>query len=203
VNIARAYKYCISPISFLARRFICRLNKDGLLCGELNVCADIGSGVTPYKAEIIKQLGIRDYVALDISPSDNTDIIADARFIPLQKECLDMLVSFDVLQHISNVALVLDETSRVIRSGGYVLFTFPFLYGECDVRDYYRWTKEGMEDELRRRGFEIIRSEKRGGRLFAVLCMIQWMIQHMIPGGRSSWRTRRSWVMALRYILVS
>ncbi len=203
LNIARAYKYFISPISFLARRFVYRSNKDGLLYGELNVCADLGSGVAPYKSEIIKRLGIRDYVSLDISPSDNTDVIADARFIPLQKSCLDILVSFDVLQHISNVALVLDEASRVIRPGGYVLFTFPFLYAECDVCDYYRWTKEGMEDELRRRGFEIIRSEKRGGYLFAVLCMIQWAIQHIIPGGRSSWRTQRSWIMALRYILVS
>lgn len=203
VPAVRRYNYIISPVSYLARSFIRRLARDGLVQGEMQIGADIGAGVAPYQKLVMDRFGLQNSLSIDLFPSDKTDIIADARSIPFQDASLDILMSFDVLQHIPNVAQAPDEIARVVRPGGYVMFSFPFLYGECDVHDFYRWTQEGMHEELVRRHFSIVKSEKRGGALFAVACMIQRMIHHLIPGSRKNWRTQRTPLMILRQVIVT
>jgi hypothetical protein len=90
------------------------------------------------------------------------------------------------------------EIARVLKPGGFLILTFPFVYGECDFHDYQRWTLEGMSELLRRHGLRPVLLERRGGTLFAASCLLNWMVQHLVPGQRASWRQTRNWKGLLR-----
>lgn len=200
-SIHRSYRRITSPVSFLVRRFIARAPDH--LGSSPDLCLDVGAGVSPYRAALVEHLGVRRYVGLEIAPSDATDVVSDAGQLPFSDGCADLAVCFDALQHIPDNARVLDEMARVLRPGGCLLVSFPFVYGECDVRDLYRWTLSGMTGELERRGFRVLVAQSRGGPLFAVASLVHWTIQHLVPGGRRTWRAERSaWSTAREALLL-
>jgi hypothetical protein len=98
---------------------------------------------------------------------------------------------------------MISEIARVLKVGGQLVMTFPFLYAECDFRDYQRWTMEGMRALLQRHGLDTELAERRGGPLFAAACGAVWAIQHAIPGQRRSWRSARTSWAFLRSALVA
>lgn len=199
VSVARRYKHLTNPVGFVARAFI---KQSGLqLGGDSAVtrsCLDIGAGTAPYAQALRQYMGVEPYIAVDIAPSDSTSIVADCAQLPLRSASVDLLVSFDVIQHVPSPQAMLVEAHRVLKEGGHILLTYPFLYPECDVRDFHRWTLEGMHNMLVAHGFEIVRAQRRGGALFAWTCWVIWMIQHLVPGQRQSWRARRNWASFLR-----
>jgi SAM-dependent methyltransferase len=56
-------------------------------------------------------------------------IRADARFLPLPATSIDLVVAFDILEHIDEDHLAAEEISRVLRPGGTALVAVP-----CDMR---------------------------------------------------------------------
>jgi ubiquinone/menaquinone biosynthesis C-methylase UbiE len=146
--------------------------------------------------------GVEHYIALDVAPSDRTSIVADGRALPLLSRSVDLIVSFDTIQHLTDTDTVVAEMARVLVPGGGVIITFPFLYAECDFRDYQRWTMDGMRELLARHGFESLRAERRGGTCFAMACMLNWAMQHIVPGQRKSWRQARTALALVRSAVV-
>lgn len=201
--IARTIRQRLFPIPYLARRYIhvvCARYRN--LSAAAPVYLDVGAGVAPYREDILQVFGPGLYIAMDIAPSDATSLVADATQLPLADASVDLVLSMDTVQHIPCVSRALDELTRVVKPGGILILSFPFAYGECDVVDFYRWSIAGMRRELRARGLEVLDSRRRGGLLFAVMCGIQWMIQHAVPGARKSWRQRVAPLTLLRATLV-
>lgn len=199
VSAARLYKRVINPIGFIARSFVQEVG--GLLpamSAKTRSCLDIGAGIAPYEAALRKHIHVGSYIALDVASTDRTNVIADCLQLPFKSKSIDIVVSFDVIQHIENPELMLDEACRVIKGGGHLILTYPFLYPECDARDFRRWTVEGMRALLISHGFEIVTERRRAGALFAFTCWITWLIQHGIPGQRGNWRASRTWTGFLR-----
>lgn len=192
----RAYMRVTSPVQFLARRFVADVA--GRDRTKRPHCLDAGAGNCPYRQAVTEAFGVREYVALDLVPTDFTTVIGSVEELPFPSERFDLLVSFEAIQHIENAEKALDELARVLRPGGIAIVTFPFLYAECDFHDYKRWTLEGMESEWRRRGFEILMLEARGGRMFAVSCGVTWLLQHLVPGQRKGWRQAKGLGQVLR-----
>lgn len=193
ISIARRFSRASSPVSFLARRFVRSLTS---VCDTSQIsrfCLDVGAGTSPHRHEVERAFQLSKYFCFDVAPSDCTDVVGDASRMPFSDGAFGLVVCFDAIQHVEQSHLALDEMARVLSPGGYVLMTFPFLYPECDFRDFRRWTLEGMFSELGSRGFEVIRAERRGGWLFALACWMNWAVQHAIPGQRRSWRSARGW----------
>jgi SAM-dependent methyltransferase len=201
-RLSRAYTRFASPVAFVARRFIRSAAKVGGAAHAAGRCLDVGAGTAPYRSDLNTALGMVHYVSMDIAPSDTTGVVADGCRMPFPGDTFDMAVSFDVIQHVATPNRMLDEMARVVAPGGHILLTFPFLYPECDFHDFHRWTMDGMVHLLRERGLEIVVAERRGGRLFAMACMLNWMMQHAIPGQRRSWRAARTWLGIARAALV-
>jgi SAM-dependent methyltransferase len=177
--------------SFLTRRFIAR-GASISSPGGVDLCLDVGAGNMPYRKQISRHFGVRHYLSLDFTSGSSVDVIADARTLPIRDQSIDLVVCFEVLQHIAQYHLALDEVIRVLRPGGRVLFSFPFMYGECDVVDFRRWTVAGMAIELEDRGFTVFSVERHGGILFSVISFTIWAIQQAIPGSRTAWRSPRT-----------
>lgn len=195
IRVARRYWKRGNPVSFIARNFI---SKEARIGVNADNCLDIGAGTAPYAAHLRQFFGVRNYVAMDVAPTDRCTLVGDGCALPFRDATFELVVSFDVMQHVTTPRTMIDEIIRVLKPGGYYLFTFPFLYAECDFHDYHRWTIEGMNDELVRGGFDVVVAQRRGGFFFAIVLALNWSVQHMIPGARRSWRAERTLLGLLR-----
>jgi SAM-dependent methyltransferase len=68
----------------------------------------------------------------------------------------DLVVSFQVLEHVRDIDTYLHEAGRVLRDDGLMLLSThgTWLY-HPHPEDHRRWTREGLIGELERRGFEV------------------------------------------------
>jgi len=60
-----------------------------------------------------------------------------------------------------------------------------------------------MEKAIRRVGLVPVLVERRGGTAFAVACALTWMLQHLVPGQRRTWRASHNWLGFVRAMLVA
>jgi SAM-dependent methyltransferase len=203
-HIARAVRFGLYPIPVLTHRYIKKMaarHKSAVTAKRL--CLDIGAGTSPYRDVIVAAFQIDHYFSLDIARTDSTRILADARFMPVADQSISHAFSLETLQHIPDVGKVFDELQRVLVPGGLLLISFPFMFGECEIVDCNRWTMQGMENELTRRGFRILDSHRRGGMLFAFASALHLAVQLVIPGGRETWRRRITpWTLARNVVVM-
>jgi SAM-dependent methyltransferase len=101
-----------------------------------------------------------DYVGLDYPPTvaqgypGAADVFGDAGQLPFATAAADTLLLLDVLEHLRTAEAALAEASRVLKPGGRLVLQVPFLYPVHDApNDYQRWTREGLQLLLERRGF--------------------------------------------------
>jgi SAM-dependent methyltransferase len=84
----------------------------------------------------------------------------DATNLPLADDSLDLVVAFDVLEHLHDDDAAVAEVRRVLRPGGTYLVAVPAdprLWSSHDVAvDHVRrYTREGLLDLLDRGGFDV------------------------------------------------
>lgn len=92
------------------------------------------------------------------------DAVAMADQLPFAAESFDTVLCTEVLEHVPDPKLVLDELVRVVRPGGRVILTVPFLYQiHEEPYDYWRFTVFGLRNLLRSRGLEVKYIGLRGG----------------------------------------
>jgi SAM-dependent methyltransferase len=191
VKIYRQWLKFVQVHSFLTRRFIAKAASINT-SSNIDICLDVGAGTAPYRQEISKRFAIRHYFAVDFTSRGSLDVVADARVLPIRDQSIDLVVCFEVLQHIAEYCTVLDEIRRVLRPGGLLIVSFPFIYGECGVVDFRRWTVAGMARELESRGLVLVSSARFGGVLYEITNILIWAIQHLVPGSRVAWRSPRT-----------
>ena len=125
----------------------------GLLLNQLNLpkkikILNIGAG-TGNDIHQIKKFGKVfvldiDKKALNLIPDSLVEekVIADACNIPYPDNSFDVVVSFDVLEHIKDDIKVVSEVRRILRPGGFFVFTVPaynFLFSAHDkYLDHFR-----------------------------------------------------------------
>ena len=85
----------------------------------------------------------------------------DATALPVDDDSLDLVVAFDVLEHIPDHDTAVREVHRVLRPGGRFLIAVPAdprLWSEHDVAvDHVRrYTRTTLRDVLERGGFELL-----------------------------------------------
>jgi len=124
---------------------------------------DFGCGSKPYK----NLLDVKEYIGLDIEESghshknEQVDVYYDGKTIPFDDNNFDSVFSSEVLEHIFNLEQILNELHRVIKPGGYMLITLPFIWEEHEIPyDFARYTSFGITHLLKNSGFEIITIEK-------------------------------------------
>lgn len=109
------------------------------------------------------------------------DIQADAYNLPIKDKSLDVVICGELLEHIFEPRIVLDEVYRVLVDGGQVLITVPFLYRiHADPYDFGRYTDYYWQTALELNGFEDISIEHQG--LFLSV-LVDFIRQYMIQGG--------------------
>lgn len=106
---------------------------------------DCGAGFRTFTSE--------NLVQTEIMPYPNIDVLCDAQTLPFVDGCFDLVMSFDVLEHVPDPYAAARELMRVLKPGGTLLIDIPFLQVEHGYPHHYtNFTRAGM-----RRLFEPLR----------------------------------------------
>ena len=124
---------------------------------------DFGCGDKPYK----ELLNVKEYIGLDIVKSghrhknEQIDVFYDGKTIPFGNNHFDSVFSSEAFEHVSNLDEIIKELHRVLKPGGYILITVPFVWNEHEAPlDYARYTSFGLKRLLVESGFKIVSFKK-------------------------------------------
>lgn len=105
-----------------------------------------------------------DIVYVNYSTKQLPDIQADGCYLPFADESFDCVICAELLEHIRNPIDVLKEVYRVLRPGGTLLLTVPFMFPvHGDPYDYGRYTDQFWLESLSEQYFTDIVIEWQGG----------------------------------------
>lgn len=119
---------------------------------------DVGCGTKPYQM----YFDVKEYIGLEIEgKKKNADRYYDGKIIPFANESFDSVITSQVLEHVFNPDGFLLEINRVLKPGGVLLLTVPFVWDEHEQPfDYARYSSFGLCHLLENHGFEISEHRK-------------------------------------------
>ena len=110
--------------------------------------------------------------------SPRIDVLADIERLPFPDAKVDGIVCTNVLEHVGDAQACIAEISRVMRPGGFVFISTPFMFPtHPDPLDRRRWTLEGLCAAFP--GFEIKESGVCGGPFSAYVSIVPTLIGSM------------------------
>jgi SAM-dependent methyltransferase len=130
---------------------------------------DIGCGEMPYRDLLLEAPSrATHYIGLDLAGNTYSrhkpDVRWDGAVIPLRDASVESALATEVLEHCPEPLRTLSEIHRVLKPGGVLLITVPFLWPIHDPPyDEYRYTPFGLDRLLREAGFENRRIRASGG----------------------------------------
>jgi SAM-dependent methyltransferase len=128
---------------------------------------DVGCGSMPYKSLILAppSQAVR-VTGLDLAGDKySPDLVWDGKAIPLPDASVDSAMLTEVLEHCPEPGNVLREVARVMRPGGFLFLTVPFIWPIHEVpHDEFRYTPYSLRRILEDTGFDQIEIEATGGR---------------------------------------
>jgi len=152
------------------------------------IMLDFGCGSKPYR----KIFSVDEYIGLDIETSGHShddeviDVFYDGREIPFEDSYFDSIFSAEVFEHLFNLEEILDELNRVLKPGGKMLVSVPFVWDEHEIPyDFGRYTSFGIKHLLEKHGFELISSDKTTNYVETVFQMWNsYLSQSLLPANR-------------------
>jgi SAM-dependent methyltransferase len=104
------------------------------------------------------------WVVADLDPGGGPDVRADIVALPFRDGVFDAVKASEVFEHVPAVAPALAECRRVLRPGGHMVITVPFLERlHPDPEDYARYTERMWERLLAEAGLTRIAIRPQGG----------------------------------------
>lgn len=114
---------------------------------------DVGCGIKPYEKVFAPH--VEKYLGLEYSPEsgfrgNKADFCGDAANLPLADASIDTILCTEVLEHVPDPERTIGEFARVLRPGGTLITTAPFVYPIHDAHDYFRYSPDGLAAIMQR-----------------------------------------------------
>jgi SAM-dependent methyltransferase len=154
---------------------------------------DVGAGSRPYGELYEPYFATCTSTDVGYSPHDigGVDVLAPADDLPFDDGEFDCVLCTEVLEHCRDPARVMAELGRVLRPGGALFLTTPFLVGLHEMpHDYYRYTPSAVLALAEDQGLAVEASMPRGDYLATLLASLQFPLAKVlsrlsrIVGGR-------------------
>ncbi len=150
------------------------------------VVADLGCGRAPYKSDILEVA--ESYIGVDwpnsLHDQSHVDVFSNLNeHIDLPDKSVDSVMVMHVLEHLSEPVVFLEEVSRILKPGGFVLITVPFNWHiHEEPHDFYRYTPYCLDHLLRKVDFEEIEVTPEGGLLTTLTLKTNYAMRKGLPG---------------------
>ena len=160
------------PVTYSVRRQ--RLDRDlegaaGALRGRV---LEIGCGRTGRRGRFRPPTkGISQWIYLDRGLARSPSVCGDAVHLPILPVVFDAIVCLEVLEYVWTPASALAEIHRVLKPGGALVLSTPFLHRVDAADDYWRFTEPALRRLLHESGFEVVQCRAQGG-AFAVAASV-------------------------------
>jgi len=120
---------------------------------------DVGCGIKPYQR--IAKGFVDKHIGLDhpntLHGENSIDVFGLADHLPFSDESFDTVLSTCVLEHLEEPASAIAEINRVLVGGGYCILSTNFFWHIHEPpRDFYRYSKYGLQYLFEKYGFTII-----------------------------------------------
>lgn len=116
---------------------------------------DYGCGGRPYQKELERVCG--KHVGVDIGSNACADLLVNAgATLPQADGSVDLVTSFQVLEHVDDYQRYLRECARVCKKGGVLVLSAPSVWPfHPHPEDFRRWMLPGLKYDLKQAGFEV------------------------------------------------
>ncbi|MDB6132402.1 MAG: Methyltransferase type 11 [Verrucomicrobiales bacterium] len=152
---------------------------------------DYGCGSRPYEHFFTEAT---QYIGGDIEsgghPADRkkADIYFEEMKVPLPDRELDGVLASEVLEHLFDLPGCLHEFHRLLKPGGRVLVTCPFVWPLHEQPyDFARYTSYALKSEFEKAGFRLVKQERLGtpievlGQMYLADLLPEFSIVRKIP----------------------
>lgn len=187
-----------------------RQGNDLILKGIKGQVIEVGAGDGTRKQEIMNaHPKIKKYLATDFSSWDeefdrigaqasrfgrvgevfmgrqtrlSLDDVCSATKLPYKPSRFDAHLSFEVLEHIDKPLEYFAEARKVVKKGGQIIFSVPFLYREHKM-DYYRYTGDFFDFIAKENNLKLTKLYSNTG--FGTTCAVmanQWLVRRIMEG---------------------
>jgi len=117
---------------------------------------DLGCGEMPYRDWLLQYADT--YTGVDWNNTLHelkADILANLNQpLPIENEIADTVVSFSVMEHLSEPQNMLNEAYRILKPGGAMIMQVPFMWWVHEAPfDFYRYTSHGLKYMFEKAGF--------------------------------------------------
>jgi SAM-dependent methyltransferase len=138
---------------------------------ESSACRVVNVGSGGEVEEILNRAGV-SATSIDIDAARRPDIIGDVVHMSAFADLsVDVVICVEVLEHVSHPQKAVDEIFRILRPGGVVIGSTPFLLGLHEQpRDYFRYTYHGLR--LLFSAFEHLTLRERNGYFASVAALL-------------------------------
>jgi SAM-dependent methyltransferase len=176
--LKKAYLFLMPPSFPMLQRGEDKLAKHIFEQYEANKKAfivDIGAGSKRWA----------DVMSVDVFNYPGIDYCAYAEKLPFKDNSVDMIISSSAIEHFRSMRKVYDEFVRVIKPGGMIFISAPFVYPfHAEPSDYHRWSANGLIDDFSE--FELIDSGGYAGPHSAVHSVLSSYFSWMFSFGNRS-----------------
>lgn len=123
------------------------------------------------------------WVVADLSGA--CDVRADIVALPFRSGAFDAIKATEVLEHVPDPAAALRECARVLRAGGHLVATAPFLERlHGDPNDYARFTEAMWARLLAEAGLRPVRIAPQGGYFTHLAGLVRFLVLRAPAGVR-------------------
>jgi SAM-dependent methyltransferase len=176
-RLAYVYRHSIFNPFWLDSRHL-RRSIENLAPEARGLLLDIGGGERPYGALFAPH--VDRYVGLEYPPACENispgisgehvshlrgivDVWGDAHDLPFREHSVDTVLCLEMLEHVPDFDRCVAQIAKVLRPGGLLLATVPFIAPlHAMPYDYARMTAPGIAVLLERHGLELVSLVPRG-----------------------------------------
>lgn len=144
---------------------------------------DVGCGSKPYQ----ELFNVDEYIGLEFDSerarmAGVADYYYDGTKFPFDDNSFDSVLCNQVLEHVFTPELFVSELNRVLKEGGEVFLTVPFVWDEHEQPyDYARYTSFGLKALFENNGFAIRRQTKICADASIIFQLINCYIYKLLP----------------------
>ncbi len=154
------------------------------LSGERHRCLVVGGGDAPAVNARVRG-AFSDTVITDVVAGAGVDLVCDGHDLPLADDAVDFVLVTTVLEHVLDPRRVVEEISRVLRPGGVVVATTPFMTQvHMGAHDFHRFTDLGHRWLFR--DFEEVERGNCSGSGSALLWSIEFFFRSLCLSYRTA-----------------